>query len=77
MQLGNHSCLLLFEISVVFPVQLHLCVRLPPPGNQFSLPLGYLLLSSCVAYVLLIKSLISFTNHTFVMTQSELRPFVL
>lgn len=76
-QLGNHSCLLLFEISLVFPVQLHLCVKLPPPGDPFSLPLGYLLLSSCVAYVLLIKSLISFTNHTFVMTQSELWPFVL
>lgn len=47
-QLGNHSCLLLFEISLVFPVQLHLCVKLPPPGNPFSSLLGYLLLSSCV-----------------------------
>lgn len=37
-QLGNHSCLLLFEIYLVFPVQLHLCVKLSPPGNLFCLP---------------------------------------
>lgn len=74
MQLGNHSCLLLFEISLVFPVQLHLCVKLSPPGNPFCLPFGCLLLSACVAYILNLKSLNSVTNHTLyhVMTQTGL-----
>lgn len=76
-QLGNHSYLLLFEISLVFPVQLHLCVKLSPPGNPFCLPLGYLLLSACMASILNVKSLSSFANHTFVTTQSGLWLFVL